>query len=77
MAFAFHYSNLVFSSVQGTPVATDNFHLVALTNCLAFHCIHIPTEAACAVGYYDQAHFINNFKAFAAYSPNEFLALSG
>ncbi|MFC3199923.1 helix-turn-helix domain-containing protein [Parapedobacter deserti] len=35
------------------------------------------TDAAYANGYYDQAHFINDFKAFAGYSPNKFLALSG
>lgn len=35
------------------------------------------TEAAYATGYYDQAHFINDFKTFAGYSPNKFLALSG
>lgn len=35
------------------------------------------TEVAHAHGYYDQAHFISDFKAFAGYSPNRFLALSG
>jgi AraC-like DNA-binding protein len=35
------------------------------------------TAAAYAAGYYDQAHFINDFKAFAGYSPNKFLSLSG
>jgi AraC-like DNA-binding protein len=35
------------------------------------------TEAACASGYYDQAHFIHEFKTFAGFSPNKFFALSG
>jgi AraC-like DNA-binding protein len=35
------------------------------------------TDAAYANGYYDQAHFIHEFKTFAGYSPNKFFALSG
>ena len=35
------------------------------------------TEAAHANGYYDQAHFIHDFKTFTGYSPNTFFALSG
>lgn len=35
------------------------------------------TETAHANGYYDQAHFIHDFKAFTGYSPNKFFALSG
>lgn len=35
------------------------------------------TEAAYANGYYDQAHFIHDFKSFAGYSPSQFFALSG
>lgn len=35
------------------------------------------TEVAHANGYYDQAHFISDFKAFTGYSPNKFFALSG
>lgn len=35
------------------------------------------TEAAHANGYYDQAHFIHDFKTFAGYSPKKFLELSG
>ncbi len=38
---------------------------------------HNLTEAAYAYGYYDQAHFIRDFKAFAGYSPNRFFRLSG
>lgn len=35
------------------------------------------TDAAYANGYYDQAHFIHDFKTFAGYSPNKFFALNG
>lgn len=35
------------------------------------------TGAAYANGYYDQAHFIHDFKAFSGYSPTKFLSLSG
>lgn len=35
------------------------------------------TEVAHANGYYDQAHFISDFRAFSGYSPNKFFALSG
>lgn len=35
------------------------------------------TEAAHANGYYDQAHFIHDFKTFAGYNPKKFFELSG
>ncbi len=35
------------------------------------------TEAAHAFGYYDQAHFIHDFKSFSGYSPARFFELSG
>ncbi|RPE08170.1 AraC family transcriptional regulator [Chitinophaga lutea] len=38
---------------------------------------HSLTEAAHANGYYDQAHFIRDFRTFAGYSPVRFLELSG
>jgi AraC-like DNA-binding protein len=34
------------------------------------------TEVAYAYGYYDQAHFIHDFKTFSGFSPNKFLALA-
>lgn len=34
------------------------------------------TEAAYANGYYDQAHFIHDFKKFSGYSPQKFFRLS-
>ncbi|PST84310.1 AraC family transcriptional regulator [Pedobacter yulinensis] len=35
------------------------------------------TQAALASGYYDQSHFIRDFKQFAGCSPQRFFALSG
>jgi AraC-like DNA-binding protein len=35
------------------------------------------TEAACAYGYYDQAHFIHDFKKFGGFAPNHFFSLAG
>ncbi|HMF72974.1 MAG TPA: AraC family transcriptional regulator [Flavitalea sp.] len=35
------------------------------------------TEVAHAYGYYDQAHFIHDFKTFSGFSPNKFFSLSG
>lgn len=35
------------------------------------------TDAAYMNGYYDQAHFIRDFKTFTGYSPKKFLELSG
>jgi AraC-like DNA-binding protein len=35
------------------------------------------TEIAYAYGYYDQAHFIHDFKTFSGFSPNKFFSLSG
>jgi len=34
------------------------------------------TQVALEAGYYDQAHFINEFREFSGYSPGEFAALS-
>lgn len=34
------------------------------------------TEAACMNGYYDQAHFIQDFKTFTGHNPNQFLTVS-
>jgi len=34
------------------------------------------TESSYALGYYDQAHLIHDFKAFSGYSPKQFFALS-
>lgn len=34
-------------------------------------------EVAHAYGYYDQAHFIHDFKTFSGFSPNKFFALTG
>lgn len=34
------------------------------------------TEAACMNGYYDQAHFIREFKTFTGHSPNKFFAMA-
>ncbi|MBS2100932.1 helix-turn-helix domain-containing protein [Carboxylicivirga linearis] len=34
------------------------------------------TQAAYASGYYDQSHFIQDFRVFTGYSPNKFFALS-
>lgn len=35
------------------------------------------TDLAHAHGYYDQAHFIHDFKDFSGYSPNQFFSLAG
>ena len=35
------------------------------------------TGTAYDYGYYDQAHFVRDFKIFAGYSPNKFFELSG
>lgn len=35
------------------------------------------TELAYASGYYDQAHFIHDFKKFAGFSPRQFFSLMG
>jgi AraC-like DNA-binding protein len=35
------------------------------------------TEVAHAYGYYDQAHFIRDFKTFSGFSPNKFFAVAG
>lgn len=35
------------------------------------------TEASYVHGFYDQAHFINEFKTFSGYSPGKFFSLAG
>jgi AraC-like DNA-binding protein len=35
------------------------------------------TQVGCECGYYDQAHFIGDFKAYAGMSPGEFAGTRG
>jgi AraC-like DNA-binding protein len=44
----------------------------AFLNCRRFNTL---TEAAYTYGYFDQAHFIRDFKSFAGYSPQRFFSL--
>jgi AraC-like DNA-binding protein len=46
----------------------------AFWNCRNYNTL---TAAAHAHGYYDQAHFIHDFKMFAGFSPKKFFALVG
>jgi len=42
-----------------------------------YHNYPALTDAAYDYGYYDQAHFIRDFKTFTGYSPKKFLEVSG
>jgi AraC-like DNA-binding protein len=46
----------------------------AFWNCRGYDTL---TAAAHAYGYYDQAHFIHDFKKFSGFSPNKFFSLVG
>ncbi|MFC4873442.1 AraC family transcriptional regulator [Negadavirga shengliensis] len=52
--------------------------IVRFENSVAdYHKFSTLTELAYASGYYDQAHFIHDFKKFAGFSPRQYFSLMG